>query len=173
MNKIEKILIPLDLTIFSVSALRYALDFAKLYDAAVYVLNVFDNSPYEIIPRKSPEMDELFYSVEENAKMEMNKFIRNNLENSIKLIQVIKCGKVENEIVKFADEENIDLIIIVSYNKHGVLNPNSDSISNLVIRQTDIPVMLINNNELKNCKNSISLDESKYQLNNFGKYLFN
>jgi nucleotide-binding universal stress UspA family protein len=173
MKKIEKILFPSDLTSSSFSALEYAMTFAKLYDAAVYVLNVLDNSPYEIISRKSPEMDEMFFRVEEKARVEMNKFIRESLANNTKIVQVIRCGDVETEIINFAEKENIDLIVMTTFSKPGVLDLKPDSITSRIVNKTSIPVMAISKTEMVGSQPYITVTGKEFQLNTFGKFLFN
>jgi nucleotide-binding universal stress UspA family protein len=173
MKKIEKILFPSDLASSSFSALEYALTFAKLYNAAVYVLHVLDNSPYEMISRKSSEMDEMFYRVEEKARTEMNRCIRESLVSNTKIVQVMRCGNVEDEIIKFGEEENVDLIVMATFSKSGVLDLRSDSIASQIVNKTNIPVLSINKKELVGNQPYINVTEKEFQLNTFGKFLFN
>jgi len=173
MKEIEKILFPSDLSSFSCSALEYAITFAKLYDATIYVLHVLDNSPYEMISRKSPEMDELYYRVEENARLEMNKCIRKNLEETVRIVQSIKSGDIKTEIINYAEEVDIDLIIMASHNIEGSIDLKSGSITNYIVNNTSIPVLSINKNNLISSQSSFNLTGNKFQLNTFGKFLFN
>jgi nucleotide-binding universal stress UspA family protein len=172
-KKIEKILFPSDLTSSSFVALEYALTFAKLYDADVYVLHVLDSTPYEIISMESPEMGEMFYRVEEQARTEMNKCLRESLATSTKIIQVMRCGDIQDEIIKFAEKENVDLIVMATFSWPGVLDLRSDSITSRIVNKTSIPVMSINKTKLVGNQPYITVPEKEFQLNTFGKILFN
>ncbi len=125
MQKIDKILFHLDFTTYSLPSLDYALTISKLYNAKLYILHVIDNSPFEIIPRESHEMDELFLNEEENARVELNRYIREKLNYYQNIIQVIKCGNVTEEVKKFAEEENINFIISEEYGEVGIFELGS------------------------------------------------
>ena len=139
MQKIDKILFLLDLTTYSLPSLDYALTISKLYNAKLYILHVIDNSPFEIIPRESREMNELFLIEEENARVEMNRYIREKLNYYQNIIQVIKCGNVKEEVKKFAEKENINFIISEQYDEIGIFE--IEKVNEKTSLKQNIPMM--------------------------------
>jgi|GEM_PF-2998747 len=173
MIKIDKILFPSDLTAYSTAGLEYALTLSRLYDAKLYILHILDTSMFEEITGNIPETDEMYLSLEENKRIEMNKYIRENLKENSKVFQALKFGKVSDEIIKFAEDENIDLIIM---EETGLRSKESSAFMGTVekvITGTNISVLNINGLSTETKPHYSSLADSKLQLNTFGRALFN
>ena len=173
MIKIDKILFPSDLTAYSTAGLEYALTLSRLYDAKLYILHILDTSMFEEITGNIPEKDELYQSLEENKRIEMNKYIRENLKENSKVFQALKFGKVSDEIIKFAEDENIDLIIM---EENGLRLKESLSYIGTfekVITGTNISVLKINGLSTEINTQYKNFADSKLQLNTFGRALFN
>lgn len=169
MQKIDKILFLSDLTTYSLPALDYALTISKLYNAKLYILHVIDNSPFEVIPRESHEMDELFLSEEENARVEMNRYIREKLGYYQNIIQVIKCGNVEEEIKKFAEKENINFIISEQFNEIGIFELEKINAKKSLSHNNSV----LNVNRSKHAFDNRAVVDVDYQYNNFKRTFFN
>ncbi len=165
MKKIEKILFPSDLTSHSLSALEYAVTFSKLYNAKLYILHVFDNSPYENLAYESYETDKLFFGLEENARIEMNRYIREKLGFNQNIVQVLKCGSVKEEIIKFTEKEKIDLVVLAADGKSSSLNFGHDVMTEKVLDRTNVPVVTINQTDYVNTVHT----GNESQINIFGK----
>ena len=169
MQKIDKILFMLDLTNYSLPSLDYALTISKLYNAKLYILHVIDNSPFEIIPRESHEMDELFLSEEENARVEMNRYIREKLSYYPNIIQVIKCGDINEEVKKFAKKEGINFIIFEQFGEIGIFELNKIIKKNSLRQNTP----LMNVSRTKRAYENRPAVDVEYQYNNFNRTFFN
>jgi len=55
----------------------------------------------------------------------------------------VLIGNPVKEIVHFANEENIDLIVMASWGKHGMSKWSITNVAEKVFRQTNIPMFLI------------------------------
>jgi len=55
----------------------------------------------------------------------------------------VLVGNVAEELVKFADEENADLIVMASHGRSGVSHWAIGSVAEKVFRASDIPVLLV------------------------------
>lgn len=173
MQKIEKILFPSDLTSYSLPALEYALTFSKLYDAKLFILHIFNNSPYENLSRESSEMNELYSSVEENARIEMNRYIREKLGYNKNIIQALRCGNIQEEIIKFAEKEKINLIILEEYGKPAVFSLNQKDFTEKTFTKTSTPVLKMNETEKNIGRPLIKVNEDDYQFNTLNRTFFN
>lgn len=173
MIKINKILFPSDLSAYSTAGLEYAITISKLYDAKLYILHILDTGGLEEEAGRIPEMDELYLSLEENKRIEMNKYLRENLKDNSKVFQTLRFGKVSEEIIKFAEQENIDLIIMEEAEVHSHINRGSAGIIEKVLTGTNISVLKINSFNQDSNSQAVSLADRNFQLNTFGRALFN
>ena len=169
MQKIDKILFLSDLTTYSLPSLDYALTISKLYNAKLYILHVLDNSPFENISRESHEMEELFLSEEENARIEMNRYIREKLSYYQNIIQVIKCGNIKEETKKFAEKEKINFIIFEINGEVGVFDLGRIIEKNSIQKNN----FAANINRSKQAFENRPIIDTGHQYNNFNKTFFN
>lgn len=142
--KIEKILVPIDFSDYSKSALRYAVNFAKLFDAEIILVYVVEPVIYPpdfsmgqiAIPTVTTEFDE-------RAKEELNKLAKNEIPSQVKVSTVIKTGKPFIEIIDTAVETNVDLIIIATHGHSGVEQILFGSTAEKVVRKAPCPVLTL------------------------------
>ena len=134
---------PTDLSDYSVSAIGYAVTLCNLYGAKLYFLHVIDNSPYESIPRVSPEMDDLHSRVEELTISEMHRILRDKVSLELEVEVVTRTGDVEGEIIKFVEEEKVDLVIMSTHGKPGISDLIVGSVAEKVVSLATVPVLTI------------------------------
>ncbi len=173
MVKIDKILFPSDLTGYSTAGLEFALTMSKLYDARLYVLHIHDTTLYDEINGRTPEMDELYLSLEENKRIEMNRYIRENLKDNTKVIQTLRFGRVDEEIIKYAEQGNFDLIIMEESGSYSKAVNQGAGVIEKVLTGTNIPVLKTYNHGVIGETKIQSFADRNYQLNTFGRSLFN
>ncbi len=142
MDDIQKILIPTDLSAGSIAGLEYGVTLAKLYTSKLYLLHVMDNSPYEVLSRTCSVMDELYNSVEKNVFSELKQFIADTDKKDIdEVLSLVRCGLPEREIVKFAESEKVNLIVMTE--KRIIYGTDKETVTKKVIRISNIPVVTI------------------------------
>ncbi len=142
MNKIQKILVPTDLSASSIAGLEYGVTLAKLYASKLYILHVMDNSPYDVLSRTCSVMDELYNSIEKNVKSELNQFVVDAENQDIdEVLSLVRCGVPEKEILKFAENEKINLIIMTE--KSIIYGTDKETITKKIMHMTNIPVITI------------------------------
>ena len=71
----------------------------------------------------------------------------NKIENGVTYEIVTKSGKENEEIVKFAREEKIDIIVMGTHGKTGIGHVFFGSIAEKVIRNSPFPVFVIPDKE--------------------------
>lgn len=141
---INKVLVPIDFSDYSKSALKYAVNFAKSFSAEVILIYVVEPIIYPpdfsmgqiAMPSINTEWDE-------RAKDELAKLAKNEITgvNSVKTI--IKTGKPFVEIIETAKEENVDLIIIATHGHSGVEHILFGSTAEKVVRKAPCPVLTL------------------------------
>lgn len=141
---IKKILVPIDFSDYSKSALKYAVNFAKVFNAEMYLIYVVEPVIYPpdfsmgqiAIPSVTFEMDE-------RAKEELSKLAQQEIPAEIKRQVIIKTGKPFVEIIETAAEEDIDLIIIATHGHSGVEHILFGSTAEKVVRKAPCPVLTL------------------------------
>lgn len=147
MFKIKNILLPTDFSNLSLSAASYAVDLASQYDAKIHLLYVLEKTP-PILTIRTLDLSEekIIKSIEDDAKRLMEETlekIKKTGNNKIKIDGIIKKGIDYQEITKYADDNNIDLIVIATHGNTGLLHTLIGSVAEKVIRHSKKPVLVI------------------------------
>ncbi|HMN47771.1 MAG TPA: universal stress protein [Ignavibacteriaceae bacterium] len=141
---IKNILVPIDFSDYSKSALKYAVNFAKSFNADMTLIYVVEPIVYPpdfsmgqiAIPTVSTEWDE-------RAREELDKLAKTQIPADVKVKTIIKTGKPFVEIIETATEENIDLIIIATHGHSGVEHILFGSTAEKVVRKAPCPVLTL------------------------------
>ena len=143
-TKIKKVLVPIDFSDYSKSALKYAINFAKSFDAEIILVYVVEPIIYPpdfsmgqiAMPSINTEWDE-------RAKDELTKLAKNEIAGVNSVKTVIKTGKPFVEIIETAKEEDVDLIIIATHGHSGVEHILFGSTAEKVVRKAPCPVLTL------------------------------
>lgn len=135
---------PIDFSDYSKSALKYAVNFAKSFNADMTLIYVVEPIVYPpdfsmgqiAIPTVSTEWDE-------RAREELDKLAKTQIPADVKVKTIIKTGKPFVEIIETATEENIDLIIIATHGHSGVEHILFGSTAEKVVRKAPCPVLTL------------------------------
>jgi len=142
--KIERILFPTDFSEGSSHALPYAADFARHYNAKLYILHVI----YDIakateshIPHIST--NELYKELNKWAMEEIETCCLEEIRGLPDVEKVVLKGIPYEEIIKFAAKEKIDIIVMGTYGKAGLERFIFGSTAERVVRKAPCPVMTV------------------------------
>ena len=139
MNKLNKILCPVDFSEISENTVKYAISFGKEFEVKPQILHV-STKPPEVYYRFFPDATAYLKAVEQDTKFQLKEFVQ---KIDIRLKTTIRYGTVYHEIIQFAQDEKIDLIIITA----GGYSTSSKQIlgtaTQKVIRKVDCPVLTV------------------------------
>ncbi len=142
--KIKRILLPTDLSDASISAFKYAKSIAEKYGASIYVLHVLENIPPVLaIHTLDLTAERVEKNMEENAKRQLEKIVKENLKTKNKVQLFIRKGVVSDEIIKFVDEKKIDLIVMGTHGRTGIEYTLLGSIAEKIVRKAKCPVLTV------------------------------
>lgn len=141
--RIKKILLPTDLSPASISAFKYAKSLAEKYGASIYVLHVLENIPILAIHALDLTLERIEKNMAENAKIQLEKIVKENLKTKNKVQIFIRKGVVDEEIVKFADEKKVDLIVMGTHGRTGIEYTLLGSIAEKIVRRAKCPVLTV------------------------------
>ncbi len=142
--EIKKILVPIDFSDYSKSALKYAINFAKKFNAELYLIYVVEPIIYP--PDFSmgqiaiPTLD---LGMDKRAFEELNKLAEKEIPKELIANTIVKTGKPFIEIIESAEEENIDLIIIATHGHTGMEHILFGSTAEKVVRKAPCPVLTL------------------------------
>jgi len=142
--EIKKVLVPIDFSDYSKSSLKYAVNFAKNFNASLVLVYVVEPVIYPpdfsmgqiAIPAAGIEMGK-------RAKEELNKLAEKEIPSDLNVKKIIKTGKPFVEIVETAAEEDVDLIIIATHGHTGVEHILFGSTAEKVVRKAPCPVLTL------------------------------
>jgi nucleotide-binding universal stress UspA family protein len=142
--KIERILFPTDFSEGAAHALRYAVDLTKRYNAKLYVLHViydFAKATGSHIPHISA--DELYKEMNEWAIKEIDKSCVEDIRGLPDVDKKVLEGIPYEEIIKYAEKEKIDMIVIGTYGRSGLERFIFGSTAERVVRRAPCAVLTV------------------------------
>lgn len=166
----KKIIVPIDFSEHSEYALKAAAKFAKKYNAEVLALHMLEMADVMLTASEGfvDEKTVFFYKL---AEQRFEAFLDKDYLKGVKLKPIIKHFKVFSEVNDVAKEHDADLIIMGSHGTSGVMELFVGSNTERVVRNSDIPVLVIKKNMLDiNFKSAVfacdfSLETIKPYLN--------
>ncbi|GAB4299220.1 MAG: universal stress protein [Ignavibacteriaceae bacterium] len=155
MFKVSNILLPTDFSRFSLSAADCAVSLAKQNDAVLHVLHVLEKTP-PILTIRSLDLsqEKIIKSIEADAKKSLDNVLNEikKLDQEIKIKGAIRKGIDYEEIIKYSKENKIDMIVIATHGRTGILHTLLGSVAEKVIRYSKIPVLVTTPEGKKNKK---------------------
>ncbi len=141
---INKILVPIDFSDYSKSSLKYAVNYAKHFNAALILVYVIEPVIYPpdfsmgqiAIPTTGLDMDK-------RASEELQKLAEKEIPSNVNVKRIIKTGKPFVEIIETAVDEDVDLIIIATHGHSGVEHILFGSTAEKVVRKAPCPVLTL------------------------------
>jgi nucleotide-binding universal stress UspA family protein len=144
---ISKILVAVDGSDPSFNASTYAIDFAKRNDAELIVLYIVSPVPYSQFEYANiGRMKEIESIEKEKAQQEVvDKVKQKATENkvSVKTEVLIKYTSVVKEIVEYAENDKVDMIVIGSRGMTGLKKILLGSVANGVVTYSHCPVLVV------------------------------
>jgi universal stress protein A len=146
---IRNILVSTDFSDFSAAAVEYASSFALLYGAKIHLVHVIESGSVVGAPNVELNTTALANELESSAQEEMRKFVYWKLKNNTNLEQVILHGEPHREIVSYAQENEIDLIVIATHGRTGLAHILMGSVAEKIVRLSPIPVLAVKPLEMR------------------------
>lgn len=144
MFKIKNILLPTDFSKTSLTAAEYALELADEYKAKLHVLNVLEKTP-PILAIRSLDLsrEKIIESIDADAQSNLNDCVKKIKKiKDIEIIFAIRKGIDYEEIIKYSKEKKIDIIVIATHGRTGLIHTLLGSVAEKVIRYSKIPVLV-------------------------------
>ncbi len=133
MLNFKNILYPIDLDSKNISSLQSALEFARAFRCPIHILYIND-----IEAGYRHAMDH-----EDAVALRVKDTIPESLLENINIIYAISKGETAEEIIKYAQGHQIDLIIVGHKHRSKLYSSLFDSTDVNIIDQTLLPVLVV------------------------------
>ena len=144
MLTIKKILCSTDFSEPSYKGLEYAKELAALFKAelaVVYVLPLLPHRPTD--PNISFSIPEYERILHKDSEEKLQSIIKQHFPEGLKVRAIIGHGNAAKEIVRIAEEEKSDLIVIATHGVSGWHHLIVGSVAEKVIRMAPCPVFAV------------------------------
>ena len=143
MAEIKKILCAVDFSDMSVKVADYAQTLSKSLNATVKVIYVAPSLSQYVGFHVPPTSIENFVGeIVSGAEKTMDNFIEENLSEADASGQVL-TGYAAEEILNFADREQVDMIVMGTHGRKGIDRVLFGSVAEKIVKSAKIPVLTI------------------------------
>lgn len=148
MIKIERILVPVDFSESSEKALRYGFEIARDRGSTLHVLHVINQRIIDAIQDMSAkgykgEFVEVFKKVVAERREELDRFVPASMRETVPVEIEVRKGKPAEEVIGFAKEKRIDLIILGTSGRSALEAALVGSVARNVSNHAPCPVLLV------------------------------
>ena len=142
MIKLKRLLVPTDFSESARHALIYGISFAREYEAELQLLHVVETLTVGYASDLFPvPMAEVFQEISGYAKAELSKLAKVAREKDVAVVEQVVQGKPSAEIIRFAQEQKIDMIVLGTHGKGLLDKALFGSTTERVVRNGPCPVL--------------------------------
>ena len=148
--ELKQIMVPVDFSDAAGDALAFAIDLAVKFDSQLTLLHVLELSHYSRYIAVYPDfalqpldLAELETRTRSEAEARMAPLTRQIESRGVRVRPLIRVGFSAPEIIRTAEEENADCIVISTHGYSGLSHFLLGSTTERVIRHAPCPVMVV------------------------------
>lgn len=145
MTAIRRILFPTDFSEQSKAAERLACELAGQFQAELHVLSVLEDA-YFLAPEPSSMLmlpPNLFAEAKKQIEESVAKVPSEEWSRGKQVVRATRIGSAYSEIVKYANEHKIDLIVIGTHGRTGLMHVLLGSVAERVVRHAPCAVLTV------------------------------
>jgi nucleotide-binding universal stress UspA family protein len=148
MMNFTNILVPTDFSDNSLQALEFAHSLAKFTKATLHVIHIVEPilNTEKYWTRDNKEGFEK--TRELNAEEDLRRFINRISPQGVRIIEALKSGRPHEQVLKYSQKNNIDLIVIASHGWTGLSHMITGNVTNKIFRYSEIPTICVKANNL-------------------------
>jgi len=153
----ERILFATDFSEPARHAQQYAVSLAEQFGAELHVLHVIPSTPMPLPdaatpwvvpePAITPQIDE--------ARIRMTHDLGDDCSTDFLVVQKVVIGYAVDEIVGYAKEHAIDLIVIGTHGHTGLSHLLLGSVAETIVRLSECPVMTVHPKDHRHTQNVV------------------
>ena len=145
---ISRILMPVDYSDASREAVKYACYLASKLGARLDVVHVWDRPAYVsdtvVVAQPGGKPKSLADMIRENAESEMKEFLQGcQVPAGVELTSHLESGEPASTILKVAEQQGVDMVIVGTHGRTGVRHLLLGSIAEKLVRLSPVPVLTV------------------------------
>jgi universal stress protein A len=140
--ELTKVLVPTDFSNHSDQALQWGASLAGKYGAQMLLLHVIPPAVEEVSARGSAS-EEAIMDLEAKVEARLYEIASQELQESLPVDVKIAVGKPAEEILRVANEEAVDLIVMGTHGHTGLTHVLLGSTAETVLRSAPCPVFAV------------------------------
>jgi nucleotide-binding universal stress UspA family protein len=149
MIDLKRVLVPTDFSEYSQAALTYGVALAEKFGSSLYLLHIvqdlalFVPDAIAIAPPIAPPVEQFRAA----AQTALERLVRENQLEKLAVQCRVAEGTPFYEIIRFAKEEDIDLIVMGTHGHSGLAHVLLGSVTEKVVRKAPCPVLTVRHPE--------------------------
>ncbi|RBI64365.1 universal stress protein [halophilic archaeon] len=136
----DVILIPTDGSEAAMDAAKHAFSLAERYEATVHVLSVVEQSESASIVGRG---DEKLETLREEGTDSTKHIVEEALSRDVDAVGAVEVGNPDRTILDYADEHDVDIIVMSTHGRSGVGRFLMGSVTEGVLRDGKTPVLAV------------------------------
>jgi universal stress protein A len=146
--RLKRILVPTDFSESAEHALNYAVGLSRPYRAEILVLHVFQLREYLSLLSEKAQVDsdtanEVLEAAKRRVAEQLEKAVQRFGAEDVVMLPVLETGVPYEEIVKYAAEREVDLIVMPTHARTGLAHFFMGSTAQRVISHAVCPVVVV------------------------------
>lgn len=140
----ERILVPTDASEAVQPAVEMAIDLAETHEATLHVLYIVDQpATASGIGEGMAGLDNLLNALERRGREATAEIADRATERGIQATTAVRQGNPHDDILAYANENDVDLIVMGTHGRTGVKRAILGSVTEGVVRHSEIPVLTV------------------------------
>jgi nucleotide-binding universal stress UspA family protein len=144
--KLKTILVPTDFSKESKKALRYAIPFARQFNAGIILINVvqphYVGGEFGVV-----DFPVIEAGLQKDSAEQLAALATKNVRDLVPVKTVVRTGSPVNEIIDAAKALKADLVILSTHGRTGLRHVLLGSVAENVVRHAPCPVLIVRAHE--------------------------
>ena len=145
MIDLKRILLPTDFSDFSKSSLPWGCEFAEKFGAELHLLHVLQDL-IAMVPEPGlafPPPGDYLRELQDAAERALSQLPDEEWCSRVSIVRATRQGPPFVEIIRYARENDIDLMILGTHGRSGLAHVLLGSVAERVVRKSPCPVLTI------------------------------
>ena len=146
MIKLDRVLVPTDFSDFSRPAMQYGCAIAARFGAELHLLHIVPD-PAMLVPEAAAfsieTMQAQSESLVKDAEALLQKLPPDGWDDGKPVVRKVRVGAAFMEIIDYARENEIDLIVIGTHGRSGLMHVLIGSVAERIVRKAPCPVLTV------------------------------
>ncbi|MFO0426487.1 MAG: universal stress protein [Planctomyces sp.] len=146
MIRLKRILVPTDFSEYSRPALQYGCAIAERFGSELHVLHVVPDAAMLVPEAYSFSAESIQAQSDimiENAQKQLDELPGDLFSGATPVVRQVRTGPAFLEILDYAKSSEIDLIVIGTHGRSGLMHVLMGSVAERVVRKASCPVLTV------------------------------